>query len=255
MQFDIKLTRAQLATINDLPSEAWFTRFRFLNGETPRHPQAYRLEKNNVRKTAMVANWVERYAPGKRVLDLFSANGAFSFMAAKAGAASVVGVEADALRVRSAELVWSLIRERHRDTEVEFVNGSVYDLSEVFTEPFDVVMCFGGLYHIADPPYVLRQIRDLTGERLLVQTSALLPGRGNHARFQVRRDRRAEGLASIVGGSGRWKLSQLAFENILAHASFEVEERRRPHGFRLRRRFPHVERFPWYAAVCRPLQK
>lgn len=57
--------------------------------------------------------------------------------------------------------------------------GDVYGLSGLLSEPFDVAMALGGLYHVADPPYVLTQIGELTKERLIVQTANVLPRSGN----------------------------------------------------------------------------
>jgi hypothetical protein len=51
--------------------------------------------------------------------------------------------------------------------------------------PFDVVLCLGGLYHIADPAFVLRQIGGLSRERLILQSDQVLSLPGNWAKFRV----------------------------------------------------------------------
>ena len=90
---------------------------------------------------------------------------------------------------------------------------------------------------VADPPYVLQQLRKITGTYLILQTSSVLPGSRNRARFVVRRDRTAEGLVSIRGGEGVWKFSAPCVREMLAHAGFETLEERRPRR-RDRRDFP-----------------
>lgn len=177
-------------------------------------------------------------------MDLFSANGAFSFLAALAGAKKVVGVEYSEDRVRCAEFIATTIRT---DCVLEFKCGDVYRICDYFCEPFDVVLCLGGLYHIADPAFILRQIGHLTKERLVLQTAQVLPHRGNRAKFVVRRtDQTEKGLTSIRGGYGTWYYSPACIRELLLHGGFETVEERRPPWHKRRR-------FPWYLAYCRPL--
>jgi 2-polyprenyl-3-methyl-5-hydroxy-6-metoxy-1,4-benzoquinol methylase len=236
LEFDIELTDAEIAEMAALPPAAWFTAVRFANAESPAHPRMERLEQNNARKQAAVASWIERVAPGKSVLDTFAANGAFSFMASEAGARRVVGIELDEDRVAAANLVARFLRARGRAPDVEFHAGNVYDLTNR-AEQFDVSLCLGGLYHIADPPYVLRELRAVTSEYLVLQTSSILKGRKNHAEFRVRGDMTSQGLTSIVAGSGKWYMTAVTFREMLRHAGFEVvEETANP---------------PAYSALCR----
>ena len=77
-------------------------------------------------------------------------------------------------RVECAQFIASTFTGKTNSCAPSFVTGNVYDLARILTEPFDVVLALGGLYHIADPPYVLTQIRSLTRERLIVQTHNVL---------------------------------------------------------------------------------
>lgn len=243
MHLDVALDADQLARMAAIPGHVWFTQFTFRNAESPVHPNP-RLVENNTMKMSLVADWVRRTVPGKRVLDLFAANGAMSCLAALAGASAVVGVEFDEQRVECARFVASTM---HGASPVEFVHGDVYDLDRIFDEPFDVVLCFGGLYHVADPAYVLTRIRELTEERLLLQTAQVIDSERNIGRFSVRkRDGSGKGMTSVRRGSGTWRLSPPALRELLAHAGFQVlSENYPPEG---RRR-----RFPWYLAEAVPL--
>jgi len=257
MHFPVTLADKDRLAINAIPPSAWFTGFEFENARTPAHPHAGRLDANHRRKMSLVSEWIHNYAPHRRVLDLFSANGAFAFQAARAGAASVTAVEMDPDRVRAAQLVYGMVRKT-LPCEIDFRVGNVYELAPDSTPSdqwpqYDLVMCLGGLYHIPDPAFVLKQIRRVTRERLILQTAAILPGWWNHARFEVRRDRTAEGLSSIVGGAGRWWVSVPCLHALLQHAGFKVLEDRRPHSLRHLRRFPFIQRFPWCACLCEPL--
>ena len=219
LQLDIALTDGQKKAMAAIPATSWFTQVVYRNARSPLHPHP-QLAENNELKLLMVRAWIAAAVPGKRVLDLFSGNGVFSVVAALAGAREVTGAEFAEDRVRCAEFVASTLQS---DCRFEFKLGDVYRIAEYFTEPFDVVLCFGGLYHIADPVFILRQIGRLR-----------------------RRDRTKEGLASIRAGSGTWHYSRGCVRELLRHGGFRVREERRP-SWRKRRRFP------WYLADCEPM--
>jgi tRNA (mo5U34)-methyltransferase len=243
LRLDIELTESQKAAMAAIPATSWFTQVVYRNAASPLHPDR-RLAENNELKLAMIRDWIARSVAGKRVLDLFSGNGVFSVVAAQAGAREVVGVEFALDRVRCAEFVASTLQS---EATVVFKHGDVYKITEYFDEPFDVVLCLGGLYHVADPAFVLRQAGRLTKERLIMQTSQVLPLPGNWAKFVLRhRDRTEEGLSSIRGGAGAWYYSPGCVRELLRHGGFRIREERRPP-------WPARRRFPWYLADCEPL--
>jgi SAM-dependent methyltransferase len=241
LHLDVALTDQQKAAMGSIPAICWFTPVVWRNAASPIHPNR-RLAENNEMKQIMTADWISNAVKGKRVLDLFSANGAFTFLAAFAGAKSVVGVEYSEDRVNCAKFIATTIQT---DCAIEFKCGDVYKICEYFRERFDVVLCLGGLYHIADPAFVLRQIGQLTKEHLVLQTSQVLPHKTNRASFMVRRtDRTKKGMTSIRGGYGTWHYSPVCLRELLLHGGFEIIEERRPPWLKRRR-------FPWYLAYCR----
>ena len=223
-----------------LPPKSWFTAVNFANYQCDQPAALAKLDPANERKTATVLDWIEHTVPGRTVLDTFCANGVFSFHCQRLGAKAVSGVERDADRVDAAKLVGSFIAKRDADAApLDFRTGDVYALGELYPEPFDVSLCLGGLYHVADPAHVLRQLRAVTKEHLIVQTSSILKGRENHAVFRVRKDQTTRGLTSIVGGAGKWDMTAECFRQLLAHGGFEVvDERVKP---------------PAYSALCRAI--
>ena len=244
LRLDVTLTDEQKTTMASIPPTSWFTQVVYRNAVSPAHPNP-RLAENNEMKQAMVNDWIAKSVTGKRVLDLFSANGTFAFVAARAGAKEIVGMEYSEDRIKCAEFVAGTM---HVDSKIEFKRGDVYRICEYFEKPFDVVLCLGGLYHIADPAFLLRQIHDLTRERLILQTSQVLPHRGNRAKFVVRRkDRTGDGLTSIRDGYGTWHYSRACLHELLLHGGFNILEERRPPWHRRRR-------FPWYLANCEPIK-
>lgn len=244
-QLDVEIDENQKAKMADIPAEAWFTSVDFRNVKSPRHPTFDQLEVNNQMKRQLMLPWIKERVKDKRVLDLFCANGVFSIEAALAGAREVVGIDFSPERVACARFLASTLEDRV-DCTFDFLAGDVYDLHNLVSEPFDVVLALGGLYHVADPPYILTKIRSLTKDRLIVQTSRVLPRSGNWAKFVVRRDRTDKGLVSVRGGRGVWSFTVECFESMLLHGGFEVLESRRPP-------LHELHRFPWYCAVARPI--
>jgi 2-polyprenyl-3-methyl-5-hydroxy-6-metoxy-1,4-benzoquinol methylase len=239
IEFDFAVTADEIRQLEALPPDAWFTAVKFTNYQTPQLPALARLEGANQRKTAILRDWIDRMVPGRTVLDTFAANGVFSFYAAGGGATSVVGHEWDQGRVDAARLVASIVKARKEWPALTFQVGDVYKLADDFPEPFDVTMCLGGLYHIADPAYVLRQLRAVTTEHLILQTSGIFKSRKkNAAAFRTRwGDKKASGLTSIVEGAGKWDMTPSCVVALLRHGGFEVIEDR-------------VD-LPIYAAICR----
>lgn len=242
LTLDFLLTSDELAEMAKIPAASWFTRVKFANGISPRCPESTFLDANHEMKKKLMLPWIRENVRGKRVLDLFSANGAFAVECALAGAREVVGVEFDANRVQCGEFL-SRVLDRNGIPAPSFVLGDVYSLAKQFSQPFEVVLCMGGLYHIADPPYVLSQVRQVMKEKLIIQTSGILPGRKNTATFYIRDDRTDRGLTSIRGGMGVWQFSISCFQSMLAHAGLRVLADQQPDFWQRRR-------FPWYCAVA-----
>jgi len=239
------LTSDESLAMSHIAADTWFTQVSFANAVSPQCQQAGVLDVNHEMKKYLMLPWLRQVVPGKRVLDLFCANGAFSIECALAGAREVVGIEFDAERVRCAQFVAGVL-ERNGMVAPKFRIGDVYALGEYSGQPFDVVLCMGGLYHIADPPHVLTQIRKLMKEKLIIQTSGILPGPINRATFVVREDQTSKGLTSLRGGKGVWKVSVSCFRSILKHAGLRVLQDKQPKLWQRRR-------FPWYCALAEPL--
>ena len=103
----------------------------------------------------------------------------------------------------------------------------------------------GGEPDLFCAPFVLAQARAVTTEWLIIQTTSVIPGRDNYARFRVRRDRTDHGLSSIRGGRGVWHYTVPCLREFCRHAGLAIVEERQPER-RLRRRWP------WWCALARP---
>ena len=86
----------------------------------------------------------------KSVLDIGCWDGYFSFQSEKHGANRVVSFD-------NPECRWGATAgydflHTHFNSKATFVRGNVYDINNIFKfKEFDVVLCYGVLYHLSDP--------------------------------------------------------------------------------------------------------
>ena len=102
--------------------------------------------------------FLERVAPGERVLDIGCGNGALAADLASRGRATVTGVDQDPAAIRSA-------RSRHAGTGLTFVEG---DARMVPAGAFDVVILSNVLEHLEGRVAFLRDAMNRSGARRLL---------------------------------------------------------------------------------------
>lgn len=83
---------------------------------------------------------------GKTVLDIGCWDGYFSFMAEQRGAQRVVSLDDPEFRWGGLDGYHFL--HEHFQSRAEWRRGSIFNLPD---EQFDIVLCYGVLYHINDP--------------------------------------------------------------------------------------------------------
>lgn len=105
--------------------------------------------------------FVQRIAPGERVLDIGSHNGAVAYDVAEHAGAHVVGIEIDPQRVAVA-------RQRHAHPRVEYRVGNA--LEDLHDESFDVVILSNVLEHLPDRATFLQRVQTLAApSRFLIR--------------------------------------------------------------------------------------
>jgi 2-polyprenyl-3-methyl-5-hydroxy-6-metoxy-1,4-benzoquinol methylase len=106
---------------------------------------------------------------GARVLDLASHDGRWTLAALDAGAAHVTGVEARAALIANAEA--NLSAYGASKGQYDFIEGDCLATLQRF-EPgqFDVVLCFGFLYHTLEHFRLLQAITRLAPKAILIDT-------------------------------------------------------------------------------------
>jgi len=114
--------------------------------------------------------WNAEAIRGKRILDLASHDGRWSFAAIKAGAVNVVGIEARNYLVQSATA--NLRDYGVPDNSFSFISGDAFEqLDRVEPHSVDTVFCLGFFYHITNHMLLLSKIARLKPKYLILDTA------------------------------------------------------------------------------------
>jgi SAM-dependent methyltransferase len=129
-------------------------------------------------RTALVEHYT--VIEGRTFLDLGAGDGFESRALALRGAARTVAVEGKDERFREA--LWAKAHLEVHNQDV--VQLDVRRIDEHDLGVFDVVLCFGLLYHMENPFNMLKRIRRVTGDLLLLETHVAPPSvRGIDVQF------------------------------------------------------------------------
>jgi predicted nicotinamide N-methyase len=106
---------------------------------------------------------------GKRVLDLASHDGRFSYACLKLGAKQVTGVEGRPYLVRFAKK--NLKSLGYKASSFKFINDDLFNyLPKVRPGTFDTILCFGFFYHTVKQVELIEQIKRLKPKVFLLDT-------------------------------------------------------------------------------------
>jgi SAM-dependent methyltransferase len=97
------------------------------------------------------------------VLELFCADAYYSFWAKRFGAGRAVGVDNDPAALQQAATIRDALGLGIELRRADIVRARL-------TDRFDVVLCTGGLYHVADPERLLRRIKPHVQRYLVAQS-------------------------------------------------------------------------------------
>lgn len=107
---------------------------------------------------------------GRRVLDIGPWNGCCSFESERRGASEVVAIGPE-----DADHCGFNRLKQYLNSKVTYIRGSIYDLQPDKLGKFDVVLCFGVLYHLRHPLLGLDMVRRVAKSDLHLETYALEP--------------------------------------------------------------------------------
>ena len=120
---------------------------------------------------------------GKRVLDLGCNAGYWSYAAIEAGADFVLGVDGRQMHVEQSRLVFEA--KGVDPSRYEFRRANVFDMDPSGDAPFDVVLCFGLLYHVSRPVELFEMMSAVNTDLLAVDTEVTpVPGSWMRVRLE-----------------------------------------------------------------------
>ncbi len=102
----------------------------------------------------------------KTVLDVGCWDGNYCIYASKRGAKSVLGIDVDPWSNTEWKTKFDYVVKKSGVTNVSRQNLSVYDVKK----KYDIVLFMGVLYHLKHPLLALEVLRDVTKERIVVET-------------------------------------------------------------------------------------
>jgi tRNA (mo5U34)-methyltransferase len=119
---------------------------------------------------AELMNWadVPLDLSGKRVLDIGAWNGCFSFECERRNAAEILAIGPEPSTMTGFDKLKTYLRSR-----VIYQQGTVYDLRPDVLGKFDVVICFGVIYHLRYPLLAFDMMRRVCACDLFVETAGI----------------------------------------------------------------------------------
>jgi len=167
------------------------------------YPEFYKSGVNpfpnrlNERYKALIEN-NKPIISGKRILDIASDNGRWSFAAIKNDATNVLGVEILPTSVKFANelmLKYNVPKEKYR-----FIQGNIHEtITQIEPNSIDTVFCFGYFYHTMHHMNLLLKIKKLNPKYIIFDTDISLielPVIFIHTKGEVVTEDKIEGLPS-----------------------------------------------------------
>jgi tRNA (mo5U34)-methyltransferase len=149
--------RAKVASVN------WYHRFEILPGLIT--PGTVDFDACHL----LDSIGIERDLRGKRALDIGTWDGPMAFELERRGA-NVTALDV----LEPQESAFSIARELV-GSKVEYIQGSVYDLSKIFVDRFDLICFLGVYYHLRDPVTAFEEISKMLSDdgRVFVEGECL----------------------------------------------------------------------------------
>lgn len=118
----------------------------------------------------------------KRVLDLGSHDGRFSYACLKLGAKSITGIEGRPHLVNNANA--NLKQLGYSSEQYQFIQGDVFEeLPAIRRGSFDTILCFGFFYHTIRQADLLTEIVRMRPNNLILDTTVDCSSRGSYLKI------------------------------------------------------------------------
>jgi len=149
----------------------WHYRFNLRGNITPifQEDHVNRHEQRKKHFFDPLVKWYGGDLHGKRVLDLGCNAGFWSLSSVLAGCDYVLGIDGRRMHVEQANFVFQVHEvdsKRYR-----FIEDNIFNFTYEKYGPFDIILCLGLFYHINRHVELLRSMRSLNPEVLIIDTS------------------------------------------------------------------------------------
>jgi 2-polyprenyl-3-methyl-5-hydroxy-6-metoxy-1,4-benzoquinol methylase len=149
-----------------LSSNDWYMPFEF-DENTVQLKKDWMKSFHNYRKKHIFSNLVEYTSlENSNLLDIGCNEGYYTFAALEFGAKFVKGLDLREINILRA----NKIKQYYGYEKCEFELGDVSDEKILNYGLFDIVFCFGILYHLENPMLAIRNLRKLTKKYLVVDS-------------------------------------------------------------------------------------
>jgi 2-polyprenyl-3-methyl-5-hydroxy-6-metoxy-1,4-benzoquinol methylase len=154
----------------NIDSTGWYHNFERLGIVTVHKSRAHML--NQRCKENKIIEYIQRASNDKRVktgIDLFCNDGYYTNYGVMAKI-KMTGIDINVNEIEKAKMITKAL-----GNEINFQIGNVMDINK----KYDVIFCFGGLYHLKDPVSYLKSLKKFVKKVLIIQTVYFM-GKSNY---------------------------------------------------------------------------
>lgn len=164
---------------------------------------------------------------GARVLDLGCNAGFWSLCAVEAGCEFVLGIDGRAMHIEQADFVFEALGIEKR--RYRFEQADVFNFNFQTCAPFDLVLCFGLLYHVNRPIDLLETIASVNSNLLAIDTSI---SRADGPFFELIYDDANDPRNAVNSGYVLWPtvkavqsmVSRIGYNGVMLRPCFKCDE-------------------------------
>jgi tRNA (mo5U34)-methyltransferase len=171
---------------------------------------------------------------GRTVLDVGCNSGGHSVAAVRSGAKRALGIDVVDRYIEQANFVKRALDE----DALEFRVMAIEDVEQDTVGSFDVVLCFGVLFHLENPVLALRKLAAVTEHAMVIDTN-LAPGKPPNWRMRIvgppNPENPSTSLWRAPDGAVQFMPTESALVRLLEFLGFQKIDRLPPHPEQARR--------------------
>jgi tRNA (mo5U34)-methyltransferase len=158
-------------------AKQWFYPFVMPNGQIVPSSHEHQLDLIHDTRTRMMRDFIHRHfgtpvANHCNAIDIACHQGWFSSKLIEYGFANVLAIDARENHIADSELIFSALDQ---SSKIQTLQSDVHSLDTHALGQFDLVLCFGLIYHLENPIGALRKSFELCKNVCLIETQ-IAPG-------------------------------------------------------------------------------